>query len=441
MDNGKHGPYTIPDIGDAGSEALMVEPDNAWLHRSRVLWDGRRLLLRVGAAALIISAIAAFVIPVRYKSTVRLMPPDSQNGAATLLAAMSGNKNLPGGLTALAGNLFGLKNTGALFTDLLGSRTVQERLVDRFQLQKVYWKRYREDACAKLADRTEVSEDRKSGVLTVSVLDHDPQRAQKLAEAYVHELDSLVSSVNTSSAHRERTFIEQRLVGVKQDLTDAESQFADFSSKNGTLDINQQSKAMVESAAELQGQLIAARSELESLQQTYSDNNIRVRSLRARIGELQRQLQKMSGTSTTVDSLPTGGSSELYPPLRHLPVLGIRWLDLYRRVKIQETVYELLTQQYELARIEEAKSIPVVRVIDPPSLPEKKSFPPRLLITLGGTALALICAGAWLLSKERWRELDASDPRKMFAREIGATTIERARIVLHRKRYPIDPAA
>lgn len=370
------------------------------------------------------------------------MPPDSQNGAATLLAAMSGNKNIPGGLTALAGNLFGLKNTGALFLDLLGSRTIQDHIIDRFQLQKVYSIRYREDARKKLGGRTTISEDRKSGVLTVSVSDHDRHRAQEIAQAYIKELDSLVASVNTSSARLEREFIEGRLVTVKQDLGDAERQLADFSSKNATLDVNQQSRAIVESAAELQGQLIAAKSELESLQQIYSDNNIRVRSLNARIGELQRQLKKMSGTSTTVDAFPVGDQqTDISPALRQMPILGVKWLDLYRRVKIQETVFELLTQQYELARLEEAKSIPSVRVFDPPSVPERKSFPPRGLITLGGTILAIACAGMCLLGLDRWRRTDISDPRRVLAENIGNAAVHRVRTLLHIQRNGFDRAA
>jgi capsule polysaccharide export protein KpsE/RkpR len=441
VDNGDYGILTtasetpaLPAVtpeqsdGDSGGEK--------WVDHARVLWAGRRLLARTAAVGLVAGVAVALLIPTLYQSRVRIMPPDSQNGAATLLAAISGNKNIPGGLTQLAGNLFGLRNTGALFTDLLGSRTVQDHLIDKFNLQKVYWKRYRRDARKKLAARTDVSEDRKSGVITLAVEDHDRQRAQQMAQDYVDQLNHLVASVNTSSARRERIFIEQRLTTVKQDLEDAERQLADFSSKNATLDVNQQTKAAVESAAMLQGQLIAAKSQLESLQQIYSDNNIRVRSLRAQIDELQRQLQKMSGTSSTVEALPLGAqdNNAIYPPLRQIPLLGARWLDLYRRARIQEQVYELLTQQYELARIEEAKSIPIVRVIDPPDFPEKKAFPPRALITLGAIILALVCASLWLIGQEKWRLTEDTDPRKLLVSEVR-NSIAQARAARQRAKF------
>ena len=126
---------------------------------------------------------------------------------------------------------------------------------------------------------------------------------------------------------------------------------------------------------------MAAESELRGLQQIYSSNNVRVRALQARVTDLTLQLQKLGGTDASLVE-DKDQSNELYPSIRRLPLLGVEWADLYRRMKIQETVYELLNQQYELARIEEAKEIPTVNVIDPADLPQRKSFPPRRLIVL-----------------------------------------------------------
>src|SRR5207237_9259435 len=121
-----------------------------------------------------------------------------------------------------------------------------------------------------------------------------------MAQAYVEELNNLVSQVSTSSARRERLFIEQRLSAVKTDLEDAEKQFSAFASKNTALDIKEQTKAMVESAAILQGQIIATQSELQGLEQIYTDNNVRVRSLRAQLAELKSQAQRIGGTDASL---------------------------------------------------------------------------------------------------------------------------------------------
>ena len=162
----------------------------------------------------------------------------------------------------------------------------------------------------------------------------------------------------------------------------------------------------------LQGQLIAAESELQGLQQIYTTGNVRVRSLRARVNELQRQLDRISGTDASLASDGADSPPNSYPSIRKLPLLGVEWAELYRRTKIQETVYELLNQQYELTRIQEAKEIPTIRVIDPANLPEKKSWPPRLLIIMVDYRKRAICYD----NLDRWLrplgEHRSSEPRK-----------------------------
>src|SRR6266581_1380782 len=147
--------------------------------------------------------------------------------------------------------------------DLAEAQIPLPHLPDWLRSQEIYWARYKQDARKVLDSRTEVNEDRKSGVISIGVTDRKPQRAREITQAYVEELDHLVSQVSTSSARRERIFIEQRMGTVKNDLEDAERQFSAFASKNTVLDIKEQAKAMVEAAAVLQGQLIAAQSELE----------------------------------------------------------------------------------------------------------------------------------------------------------------------------------
>jgi capsule polysaccharide export protein KpsE/RkpR len=382
-----------------------------------LLWERRRFLWRAAVSGLLLSMLIAFVIPKRYESTTQLMPPDSQShSGAAMLLALAG-KSSPA-LSAFAGDLLGVKNSGALFTEILRSRTVEDRLVDRFDLRKVYGVRYWQDARKKLNANTDVSEDRKSGVITITVTDRTPQRAAQMARAYIEELDRLVAQVSTSSARRERIFIEQRLVNVKQDLDNASRQFSEYASQNTTIDITAQGKAMVEGAARLQGELIAVESERQGLEQIYTGNNVRVRALRARAEELHRQLQKLGGDSSEPASSDSNPQQQDFPSIRKLPLLGVKWFDLYRQTKIQETVYEFLTQQYELAKIEEAKEIPTVKVLDSPNVPEKKAFPPRMLIIFLGTCLTFSFATAWVLGLAVWKETDPQDPRKALAQEV-----------------------
>jgi len=398
----------------------------------RLLWEQRRFLLRWTVIGLVVSLVVALLIPSRYEATTQLMPPDNQSGsgAAALLAAASGRSGSGSGsgLAGLAGDLLGTKNSGALFVGILSSRTVQDRLIDEFDLRREYWDSKMEDARTDLAKHTVVSEDRKSGIISVSVWDHNPQRAADIAGAYVKELDRLVAQVSTSAARRERIFLEGRLHAVKQDLDASAVKFSEFASKNTAIDIPAQGKAMVEAAATLQGQLIFAESELHGLEAIYTDQNVRVKALRARVSELRSQLGKIGGESGTAGALSSKSDPSLYPSIRQLPVLGVTYADLYQKTKIQATVFELLTQQYELAKVQEAKEIPSVKVLDAAVMPTKKSFPPRIAFTVVGAALFLLGACAWIFMNRSYAAIDPQDPRKQLAEEVALTLKTRSAV-------------
>jgi uncharacterized protein involved in exopolysaccharide biosynthesis len=384
----------------------------------RLLWDHRRLVVRVVFTGILASALIAFLIPTRYESTARLMPPDNtqSGGLAMAAAALSGGA---GSLGGIASDVLGIKGTSDIFVAILSSRTVQDKLVQKFELRKLYGVRGMEDAGRDLGERTGISVDRKSQVITLTVTDHDPKRAAAMGQAYVEELNRLVAELSTSSARRERIFLEERLQAVSKDLESAEKEFSQFASKNSAIDIKEQGKAMVEAAATLQGQLIAAESELEGLRQIYTDSNVRVRSVRARVDELKHQLEKIGGKGEDV-STPTGQQDTPYPSIRKLPILGVTYADLYRRTRVQEAVFETLTKEYEMAKVQEVKEIPAVKVLDYPNIPERKSFPPRLLILFMGMTLSFAAATTWVFGKTTWEQADSNDPRKQFAQEVFA---------------------
>ncbi len=350
------------------------------LDTNRLIWRSRAFVFRIALAGLLLSTLVAFLIPRRFESTSRLMPPDQMNYGAgvSALAANSGlGAQIGSGIGLSAGDILGLKSSSELFIAIMQSRTVQDDLVARFDLTRVYSDRRIEDARDDLARRTKLASDRKSGVLTIQVADRDATRAAAIAKEYSSELNRVVTELNTSSAHRERVFLQERLSQVKRDLESAENIFSEFSTKNVALDVPTQGRALIEATASLQGQLIAARTELQSLRQTYTDQNQRVRIQQARVTELSTQLNlSVSGPS---GGLTGTNSAASYPSLQQLPALGMAYSDLVRNTKIQESVYQTLTQEYELAKVQEAKETPSVKILDPPDIPTRKSFPPATL--------------------------------------------------------------
>jgi len=176
---------------------------------------------------------------------------------------------------------------------------------------------------------------------------------------------------------------------------------------------------MVTAAASLQAELIATESELEGYRQIYTENNVRVKAAQAKIAELRKQLERLGGTDAMLQGNEGGEST--YPSIRKLPLLGVTYADLYRRTKVGEAVFEALTQQYEFAKVEEAKDIPSVKVLDEANVPEKKSFPPRLLMMVVGTVLSLLLGVLWVIAHTRWMQVDPTDARKLFAQEVFMT--------------------
>jgi capsule polysaccharide export protein KpsE/RkpR len=418
----------IPQLHDDSTrESRPAAREKAnWVENASLFWDSRHAFVRVAGIVFVLSILVALLLPKEYVSGARIMPPEQGGNTAAMLAALVG-KSSAGGLAGLAGSLLGAKNNGALFVALLHSGTVSGHLIDRFELQRVYHKRYRENTAKRLAHLTKITEDPKSGVITIAVTDETRERARDLAQGYLDELNNLVAKVNTSSAHREREFIEQRLNTVQAELQRAQLELSDFSSRNTTIDIKEQTRATVDAGAKLEGQLIAGESDLDSLRQIYGDQNVRVRAAEARNAILQRELQRANGQSSTDPDGKDIDASHPYPALRQLPQLGVRWANLYRNVRIHETVFDLLSEEYETARIEEVKSIPTVSVIDVPGLPERKSGPHRTLIVLISTLLSIVMTATFLLARRSWLEMNDEDARRVLATRIGLTIRDRWR--------------
>ncbi len=403
------------------------------LVNARLLWNSRRLLFRFAAWGMLASAIICLLIPNKYDSVTQLMPPDKENTGSMMLAALAGKSgDTADMLGGYAGALLGTKSSGAEFIGILQSRTVEDALVNKFDLRRVYWVNRWDDARKELQERTFISEDRKSGIINIRVRDRRPDRAKAMAQEYVDQLNHAVNTLSTSSARREREFLETRLKAVKQDLDQASTDFSQFASKNTAINIPEQGKAMVEAAARLQGELIAAEAQREGLAQIYTPQNSRVRAVEGNIQELRRQLNKLTAAGTGAGESSDG--TELYPSIRQLPLLGVKYADLYRRSKIEEAVYEKLTGEYEMAKVQEAKEIPTVKVLDPPDYPERKATPHRSLWVGSGFLISLFIGCLWILGEYKWETTDPSNPEKAFVQEVANNLKVNAQSLWRRRR-------
>jgi uncharacterized protein involved in exopolysaccharide biosynthesis len=420
------GPAVVPAFKPSRVPEHPLQPDRG-AQRLTLLWRERRFLWGVAWKTFLAAVVVSLLLPKHFEAVTKIVPGDVQSGPGGLLSKLAGGGALSGGALGIDGaSLLGLKTPSALYVEIMKSRTVQDHLIQAFDLQTHYFmgaakfpvlrgKLYA--TRKKLKTFTSFDEDRKSGVITVTCTDYDPQVAARMCNACVAEMNRLSAELNTSDAHRERVFLEERLHSAKQDLDQAALSLSRFSSKNAVMDPQSQSRSMMDAAARVQGELIVAETDLKGFQQIYSEDNIKVRTARARIGELQAQLRKLLGGPEPNPEADASGAN--YPSMRALPLLGYQYTNLYRQAKIQENVFEFLTQQYEMAKIQEAKELPTVRVMDIAVPPERKSGPSRTLIVLLSVLGALAMASWWIFRRNAWDELPVEDPRRALAAEVS----------------------
>lgn len=389
----------------------------------RLCWGRRKKFTAIVASGMALSVLYAYLLPNQYTSITTLMPPDNASAFSNIMGMVNSSSSAAG----LGAAALGLNSPGELFVSILESRNVQDGLIARFSLISYYHSRLPADARKTLKASTTVDEDRKSGVISISVSDRDPVLAAKLASGYVVELNRVVTDDSTSAARRERVFLEERLKDVTQDLDDSSKALSQFSTKNRTIDIPSQAKSMVDAGIKLDAELIDGRSELAALRQTYSEDNYRVKTIEARNAELQKQIDAMSGKPSSGAS-QSAESSSTYPSVSELPVLGLTYSDLERKVRADEAIWEALTKEYEAAKVEEAKQIPTVRVLDAAEVPQRKSSPVRRNILAVGTLFSIILACVFIAVGKRWDETASqTEPKKLISEVAGGLRWVRTR--------------
>ncbi len=411
----------MDDVEPAGDEEAGLSSRIADF--ARRLWLRRRMVLAIVACGVIASVLYAFSLPNIYTSTTTLMPPDAASPYSNILGVLS-----PGSSASdVAAEELGLETPGDLFISILESRNVQDGVINRLDLTHYYKSRSMETARASLAGNTKITTDQKSGVITISVTAGNPELAAKLAQGYVDELDRVVTENTTSTARRERIFLEGRVKDVKQQLDDSARQLSQFSAKSGAIDISSQTRSMIEEGLRLQTELIDGRSQLAALRQTYSEDNSKVRALEAHNTELQQELNKLGGAAQGFSADPNASQSP-YPTAEELPTLGLTYYDLERKMRVDEALWEALTRQYEAAKVEEAAEIPTVHVLDVANIPERKSGPSRRGIVELGAMFSLGAACVIVLLGMIWEGMDPGGATKrLIADASGAVLDSRSR--------------
>ena len=347
-----------------------------------VLFKWRRLLMLNTILAAILTFVVMIFVPKWYKASTTVLPPEKDNGGLSLMSSMlsSGLGSLLGGGGGMS--LPGMATPSDLYATVAQSRIVCQGVIDRNNLKKVYKidpdDRADELAQKELLARTQVTVG-PEGILTINYEDKNPELAAAVANSYVEELNRVNQENMNSKARSMREFIDKRLNESVSDLASAEEAYKNFQQVNHTIALDDQVKAEISAMADLRGQLVVAQIELGVMQNSMLPSNPRYQEQEYKVGQIKDQLQKLESG----DTLSTG-SSVLNLSMGAAPELGLELVRLTRELKIQETIFELLKQQDEQAKIQEMKDTPSVQVLDRAEVPHTKSRPKRTVYAMMG---------------------------------------------------------
>lgn len=341
----------------------------------RVLVKRKRLIFGCVGGAAVASVIVSLLMTKIYAATTTLMPPRPDTG---IIGMMGAEQQI--GASAMSGFL-GMGSPSDLWVAVLNSRSVQDAIIERFDLMTRFETETMDDTRKAFVGMVAISKSKKDETISITVEDESPLQAAILANAIVEELDKVNKRVIMTSGGRMRAFIEGRLKEEKEALARAEEEVRRFQETNGAVQLDEQSRALIGAMGEMRGTLMAREVELQSLLSYASPNNPQVELLRAQIAELKANLK-------TLEEGERGravASNRVFIAGARLPDLALQYARLLRDAKARDTVYALLTQQYEMARIQEAKDTPTVQVLDVAVPPDRRSRPKRTMIVLLST--------------------------------------------------------
>jgi uncharacterized protein involved in exopolysaccharide biosynthesis len=359
------------------------------------LAERKRLILWVTAAFAILAIVISLLLPKRYTATVTLLPPQQNSSMGAALASQLGGM---GGMAALAGGSLGLKNPNDMFVGMLKSRTVEDAMVEHFGLMQEYRARYLSDARKAFEKRATVDGSGKDGLIHISVEDRDPRRAAELANGYVDQFQNLSQHLAITEASQRRLFFEQQLEQAKDNLANAEEALKQTEQTTGLIELSSQANALIESAASLRAQITAREVQIQGMQTYATGENAELVQAQRELESMRAQLAKLGGSEDS-----TGG--ELIVPKGRVPEAGLEYVRKLRDVKYNETIFDILARQFELAKLDEAKQGALIQVVDPAIPPDKKSFPKRALIVIGATVLGFFIGVFMALFQVGFRRL------------------------------------
>jgi uncharacterized protein involved in exopolysaccharide biosynthesis len=358
-----------------------------------VLSKRRRFILLFTVGAAILTAVVILLIPSRYTAQTVILPPMQNSSMSSALLSQVGGS---GALASMAGASLGIKNPGDMYVSLFHSRTVEDAVIQRFGLMARYKAKRASDARKQFEAHSKVVLGAKDGLITIDVWDRDPSFAAAIANGYVEEFRKLTSNLAISEAAQRRIFFQQQLLKANEDLSKAEEAMKGTQQSTGVLQIDSQTRSLIESAAALRAQVVAKEVQIQGMRTYAADDNPELLQAKEQLAALRDQLARLAGTGkgSGGDSGLDSGASFIVPKGK-VPEAGMEYIRKLRDVKYYETISELISKQFEVAKLDEARQGAAVQVVDLAETPDVRSYPKRTITVLVATALAFMLACGW----------------------------------------------
>ena len=331
-----------------------------------------------------VSAIIALLLPFRFTATTVILPPQNQSAGTALMSQLSSPM---ASLAASSG--LGIKNPNDMYVAMFKSRTVEDAMVQRFDLMTEYQAKRRSDARKAFESQSDIENNAKDGLIRISVTDRDPRRAAEMTNAYVEEYRKLSGTLAITEASQRRLFFEEQLAQAKDNLANAEEALKKTEQTTGVIQMDSQARALIESASSLRAQIAAKEVEIHAMRSFASDGNPDLQMAEQQLAGWQAQLSHLTGNRT-------GTEDDLILSKGQVPGAGLEYVRKLRDVRYYDTIFELLAKQFEMAKLDEARQGALIQVVDPAIPPDRRSSPKRALIVLGAALIGFFMAVCWV---------------------------------------------
>ena len=379
----------------AGSSAPADKDEISLLDLLIVLAERKRLILYITGTFAVVAVIVSLLLPVWYTANVALMPPQQNSSLGSAIASQLGSL---GSMAALAGGGgLGLKNPSDMYVAMLKSQTVEDGMVQRFQLQAEYHQKLVSGARKAFEKHATVDGSGKDGLIHIAVEARSPGRAVELANGYVDEYRDLSKNLAITEAQQRAKFFEQQLEQAKNNLASAEVALQKTEQTTGLIQLDSQARALIESASVLRAQIAAKEVQVQAMQTYASGGNAQLIEAQQELQSMRAQLAKLGGAEDSTNGLIV--------PRGKLTETGLDYVRKLRDVKYYETIFDILARQFEIAKLDEAKEGSLIQVVDPAVLPDRKSSPKRAMIVLVSIFSGLLTGVLTALVQAAWSRL------------------------------------